>query len=98
MESKINWFLFKNIAPEGDLEKFRSDMSNPNIEKKVNFDYSLGREVDKVTATPAFYINGKVVEIESAATTTDMVALIEEAIKSALEEAGIDATPLPVSE
>lgn len=90
--------LFKNIAPEGDLEKFRSDMSNPNIEKKVNFDYSLGREVDKVTATPAFYINGKVVEIGSAATTTDMVALIEEAIKSALEEAGIDATPLPVSE
>ena len=90
--------LFKNIAPEGDLDKFHSDMSNPNIEKKVNFDYNLGREKDKVTATPAFYINGEVVDISKAETTADLATVVEDAIKDALKKAGLDSTPLPIAE
>ena len=79
--------LFKEIAPEGDVEKFRSDMENPNIEKKVNFDYYLGREKDKVTATPAFYVNGSAVEItDDIVTSEDLKNAIEESIKSALKE------------
>ena len=90
--------LFKNIAPEGDLDKFHSDMGNPNIEKKVNFDYNLGREKDKVTATPAFYINGKVVDITKAETTADLADVVEEALKEALKEAGLDSAPILTTE
>ncbi len=88
--------LFKDIAPEGDLDKFRSDMGNPNIEKKVNFDYSLGRHKDNVSATPAFYINGKAVDITKAETTKDLSNAVEDAIIEALKAAGLDTTPLPV--
>ena len=88
--------LFKDIAPEGDLDKFRSDMGNPEIEKKVNFDYGLGRHKDNVSATPAFYINGKAVDITNADTTPDLSNAVESAIKDALKEAGLSTDPLPV--
>ena len=45
--------LFKEIAPDGDVEKFRADLNDANIEKKINFDYGLGRNVDKVDGTPS---------------------------------------------
>ncbi len=88
--------LFKDIAPEGDIDKFRSDMSNPNIEKKVNFDYGIGRHKDNVSATPAFYINGKAVDISNANTTQDLAKVVEDGIKEALKAAGLDTTPLPI--
>ena len=88
--------IFKDVAPEGDLEKFRSDMGNPNIEKKVDFDYNIGRYKDVVNATPAFYINGKVVDMEKADTTPKLSNIVEEEIKKALKEAGLSTDPLPV--
>ncbi|MBR0133829.1 DsbA family protein [Candidatus Saccharibacteria bacterium] len=86
--------LFKDIAPEGDVDKFRSDMSNPNIEKKVNFDYNIGRNVDKVDATPAFYVNGKVVDIKEAEDANGLADLVENDIKAALKEAGLSTDPV----
>jgi protein-disulfide isomerase len=88
--------LFKEVAPEGDLNKFRSDLGSPKIEKKVNFDYAIGRNVDKVTATPAFYVNGVAIDVAKAEKTTDLINMIEERIKEELNKAGIDAEPLPV--
>jgi len=82
--------LFKDIAPDGDVDKFKSDMSNPNIEKKVNFDYGIGRDVDNVTATPAFYVNGKAVDVAEADTQDDLRKLIEDGIKEALKAEGLN--------
>ena len=80
--------LFKDIAPEGDVDKFKSDMGNRDIEKKINFDYSLGREVDKVQATPAFFINGEAVNVSDAETQDELKELVEKLINKALKEAG----------
>ncbi len=85
--------LFKDIAPEGDVDKFRSDMGNPNIETKINFDYSLGRTVDKVTATPAFYVNGKAIDVSTAETQDDLKKMIEDRINEELKKAGLNTGP-----
>ncbi len=91
--------LFKDIAPEGDVDKFKSDMGNPNIEKKMDFDYGLGRDKDKVTGTPAFFVNGEAIDVESADTQEDLRKLIEDKIKATLQAEGIDASPrLPAEE
>ncbi len=80
--------LFKDIAPDGDVDKFKEDMGKENIEQKINFDYSLGREVDKVNATPAFYVNGKAVNVADAETQDDLKKSIEDLINAALKDAG----------
>jgi protein-disulfide isomerase len=83
--------LFKEIAPEGDVDKFRSDMGNPSIEKKVNFDYNLGREKDDVNATPAFYVNGKAVEIgDDIETSEQLKDAVEAKINEVLKELGLE--------
>ncbi|MBR0134412.1 thioredoxin domain-containing protein [Candidatus Saccharibacteria bacterium] len=76
--------LFKDIYFHADLEKFASDIGEERIERKINFDYKLGREKDKVSATPTFFVNGKMVDISKANTVNDVVTAVEAAIKSAL--------------
>ena len=80
--------LFKDIAPDGDVAKFEKDMGDAKIETKINFDYSMGREVDKVTATPAFYVNGRAIDVSSADTQEDLKKLIETTINEELKKAG----------
>lgn len=40
-----------------DTEKFKTDMSGQDVNKKINFDLALGNKA-KVTGTPSFYLNG----------------------------------------
>ena len=90
--------LFKEIAPDGDEEKFRSDMNDPNIEKKVNFDYGLGRNVDKVSATPAIYVNGAVVTINEEESFDDFVNRLTKTIDTELEKVGEKTGPVETEE
>ena len=41
-----------------NIEKFKADLENPNIRKKIDYDMALGKK-DNVGGTPAMYINGK---------------------------------------
>ena len=41
-----------------NIEKFKADLENPNIRKKIDYDMALGKK-DSVGGTPAMYINGK---------------------------------------
>lgn len=43
-----------------DIDKFKTDMSSNNVNKKINFDLALGNKA-KVTGTPTFFINGELV-------------------------------------
>ena len=85
--------LFKTVAPDGDEEKFRSDLSDENIEKKINFDYALGANNDKITGTPAFLINGKAIDMTEVKTMDDIRNFVEDGIKNALKEAGLPSEP-----
>ena len=80
--------IFKEIAPEGNEEQFRIDMNDAKIEKKISFDYNLGKEKSKVDATPSIFVNGEKVEIENDGTFDDIVKNIESLINKHLEEAG----------
>ena len=63
--------IFMDIAPQGDEAKFRADMNDQNIEKKISFDYTLGKNKDKVEATPSVLVNGKSVDISKEGVTFD---------------------------
>ena len=53
---------------KGDTEKFKSDLTNPSIQKKIDFDIGLGKRIDKINGTPSFFVNGEEV---SAGDTLD---------------------------
>ena len=82
--------IFMETCPDGDVEKFKTDMNDERVEKKINFDQSIGREKAKVSATPAFYINGKNVAVSEEDTLDDFKNRIEDEIKAQLKEHGID--------
>lgn len=80
--------IFKEIAPEGNEEKFRLDMNNPVVEKKISFDYNLGKEKSGVTATPSIYVNGEAIDISKEGVTFDDIEKdIENLIENKLKEA-----------
>ena len=66
--------IFKKVAPKGNLEKFRQDLSSSKIEKKINFDYNLGRNNSRVSATPSIFVNGKYIDTSGEDATFDSVA------------------------
>ena len=66
-----------------DKEKFKKDLSDAQITKKINFDVAVGRN-QGVTGTPTFYLNGEQVE------ATDDADYLETAVKKAFKEAGIE--------
>jgi protein-disulfide isomerase len=55
--------IFKEIAPDGNEEQLRLDMNDSDIDKKISFDYNLGKERSGVDATPSIFVNGEKVDI-----------------------------------
>ena len=90
--------IFKEVAGDkADVEKFKSDLSDGNIQKKVDFDKALGKKRDKVTATPSIYINGEAVDIENSG-DKDIKDVIEDKINEKLKAAGIETGPAKKTE
>ena len=77
---------FNKVAPNGREDVFRKDLHRSSLEKKIDFDYDLGRNVDKINATPTFIVNGKAIDVSNIQTTTEYAELLEDAIKEALGE------------
>ena len=46
---------------EGDLEKFREDVSSDAVSKKINFDLGIAKRIN-VAGTPSFYIDGQLID------------------------------------
>lgn len=46
---------------KGDTKKFLADMASGAVMKKIGFDMKIGKKID-VPGTPAFYIDGKLIE------------------------------------
>lgn len=86
--------IFKEVAGDkADVEKFKNDLNNSNIQKKVDFDKSLGRKRDKVSATPSIFINGEPVDIENSG-DKDVKDVIEDKLNDALKKAGLATGPV----
>lgn len=55
--------IFKEIAPDGSEEQLRLDMNDSSIDRKISFDYNLGKEKSDVDATPSIFVNGEKVDL-----------------------------------
>lgn len=75
--------LFAGAAKGGNVEQFRTDLSDENILKKIDFDYDLGKNHDNVTATPSIYVNGEWVDINNIKTFDE----VEEAVCNKIDAA-----------
>lgn len=86
-DSRTNVYidLFKNALPDGDVEAFKSTMAtDETLEKKINWDINIGKELNKVAATPSFYVNGDYVSIGANDSLDDFYNNIEAKIKEKL--------------
>ena len=87
---------------EGDLEKFRSDVSSDAVSKKISFDMGIGKRIS-VEGTPAFYvdgqfiawssstggsvnINGKVISWDSQLSGSEFVHILEKIVEAKFED------------
>lgn len=78
--------LFAGIAKDGDINQFRVDLSDENITKKIDFDYTLGKEYDNVAATPSIYVNGEWVDVTDVETFDEVEELVSKEIDEALQK------------
>ncbi len=67
-----------------DVNKFRSDLSNPALAEKISSDRAIGRKL-KIESTPTFYINEQVLSVED----WNQPGALEAKIVAALKQAGV---------
>ena len=75
---------------KGDTEKFVNELSSTDIQKKIDFDRNLGKNNDKVNATPSVFVNGSMADMNTDKQIED---LIEEMINNELKANGIETGP-----
>jgi protein-disulfide isomerase len=97
-EARTNTFaeLFAGVAKDGNIDQFRSDLSDENVLKKIDFDYKLGLNKDNVTATPALYVNGVALDVASVETFDDVEDLLRKEIDKKLAEDTVDTSSADV--
>lgn len=78
---------FTNAAKELDLnvDTFNADMASTNVTRKISFDQALGKK-DNVSGTPAVFLNGQTVELE---TLTDSKKL-DDLLKAEMKKQNIE--------
>lgn len=54
---------------EGDLEKFRHDLSSEAVSLKVQFDIGMGTQIG-VAGTPSFFVEGQFIDMNEGGTLT----------------------------
>ena len=75
---------------KGNRDSFISELGSANIQKKIDFDRGLGKNNDKVEATPSIFVNGTLADMESDRPIQDV---IEELINKELKANGIETGP-----
>lgn len=98
--SLFNKYFEEVTDGRGDLEKFNKDIASEEVSKKISFDMGIGKRID-VGGTPAFYIdgqlinwgsageitiNGKTISWESARSGEDFTELLKDIVEAKLGE------------
>ncbi len=64
LKNPIDYFVGLAKKLKLDVEKFKADMSSPDVKKKIDAD-TLSGNVAQVNSTPTFFLNGKKVEVQT---------------------------------
>ena len=75
---------------KGNRDSFLSELSSTSIQKKIDFDRNLGKNNDKVDATPSIFVNGTLANMNDDRPIQDV---IEELINKELKANGIETGP-----
>lgn len=96
----FNQYFEEVTKGEGDIDKFNKDLASEAVSKKISFDMGIGKRID-VGGTPAFYIdgqlldlgnagevtvNGKTIKWDSARSGDDFVKLLKDIVAAKLSE------------
>ncbi len=65
----FNQYFEEVTDGKGDLEKFNADIASEAVSKKINFDMGIGKRIN-VSGTPAFYIDGQLINWGEAGSIT----------------------------
>ena len=84
--AKVFAELFKQIAPEGDVDKFKSDMASTEVSKKVSFDTDLGTKRNNITGTPTFFVNNDRIDLAGSSAEASFLSVIREHLDAKLAE------------
>ena len=54
--------VFEEVTDgKGDVEKFKQDLSSPDVSKKISFDMGIGKRLE-IPGTPTFYVEGQYID------------------------------------
>lgn len=96
----FNKYFEEVTEGEGDINKFNEDLASEAVSKKISFDMGIAKRID-VGGTPAFYIdgqlidwgnagevtvNGKTITWDSARSGDDFVKLLKDIVAAKLGE------------
>ena len=85
--------LFQSIAPDGDVEQFKADLGDADIDQKISFDYNVGTKLSDVQATPSFFIGGELIDITNVSGEEAFLEVLRSALDRNLEAAGLATGP-----
>ena len=69
----------------GDVAKFKADMTSDAVKKKISFDTSLSSKLD-ITGTPTFYLDGEKIDFSSVSGEEGFLNLFREKIDAKLKK------------
>lgn len=75
---------------QGNVERFKADMSSAQVKKKLEFDQGLATKYIDVSGTPTIYLDGKKVEFAGASGEEGFLNVFREKIDALLKEKGIE--------
>lgn len=54
--------VFEEVTDgKGDVEKFKQDLSSPDVSKRISFDMGIGKRLE-IPGTPTFYVEGQYID------------------------------------
>lgn len=86
---RLNIFInyFNQVTDyQGDVDQFKSDMRSSRVSQKISFDIGAGKLTD-LEGTPAYYINGEHISVESNTDETKFLESMRKVIDPLLKEA-----------
>ena len=83
-DERTNFFVSYAKEIGIDTDKFKTDLDNADVNKKISFDQAIGKRIN-IQGTPTVYLNGQQLELTTVNNTTNL----ENALKAEMKKQNI---------